>query len=90
MRIMGIGRPITPVEHTATSAGFSPRSSATLLHSPLASSTPWAPVHAFAFPLFATMARIFPFRRCSRLTFTQAACTRLVVNVPAETQGFVE
>ena len=73
MRIMGIGRPITPVEQTATSQGFNPRISAMRVHSPLASSTPRAPVQAFALPLFATMARISPLRRCSRLTFTQAA-----------------
>lgn len=90
MRIIGIGSPITPVEHTPTSVCFSPSGLATPRHIALASRTPCTPVHALALPEFAITARKPSLRRCAWVTFTGAAFTRFVVNVPALWQGFSE
>ena len=61
--ILSNGRctPITPVEHTNTSSDLRFNSLAVQSAKALASSNPFFPVAALAFPLFTTTARIFPF-----------------------------
>ena len=90
MRTIGIGKPITPVEQTATSLLSNPNSFATILHSLRATTIPSRPVQALALPLLTTTARMSPLLKCSLLTLTQAAFTRFVVNVPALVVGRVE
>jgi len=90
MRIMGIGRPITPVEQTPISERLRPRGLATPSHIALASWIPCTPVQALAFPELAMMARRSPLRRFAWETRTGDAFTRLVVKVPAELQGTSE
>ena len=90
MRVIGIGRPITPVEHTPICERLRPSGTATASHIALASSMPCTPVQALALPEFAMIARSSPLRRWDCETRTGAAFTRLVVKVPAEAQGFSE
>ena len=71
---IGIGWPMTPVEYTSTSSGFTSRSSAVFSAIESASCMPWSPVHAFALPLFMIMARVVGFWTCFISVSTGAAC----------------
>ncbi len=87
--IFGMGNctPMRPVEQTRTSRSLMPSAFAVARHMARAASSPWGPVQAFALPLFAMMARAPAPRRCAADTSTGAAFTRLVVKVPAATEG---
>ena len=88
--VIGIGTPIRPVEQTRTSRAEMPRLFAVICVISLASATPRLPVQAFAFPELTTMARArFP-AACFALTFTGAAQTWFVVNIPATAAGTSE
>ena len=84
---IGIGWPMTPVEYTSTSSGFTSRSSAVFSAIESASCMPWSPVHAFALPLFMIMARVVGFWTCFISVSTGAAFTTLVVKTAALTAG---
>jgi hypothetical protein len=90
MRIIGIGRPITPVEQTPISERLRRSGLATASHIALASWMPCTPVQALALPELAMIARRSPLRRLACETRTGAAFTRLVVKVPAELHGTSE
>src|SRR5680860_1557685 len=84
---IGNGIPISPVEHTRTSAGSTPRPAAVRSHIRRASALPAGPVAALALPELSTTAAAWPSWRCSRVTSTGAAVARLVVNTPAAVTG---
>jgi hypothetical protein len=89
---IGIGTPIRPVEHTRTLFGLillerQLQTSATVAAIRFASRIPCFPVQAFAFPEFTTIARARLRAAQVALTFTGAAQTRLVVNIPATAAG---
>ena len=79
---------MTPVEPSSTCSGAMPSASAA--HSAVFrhSSSPVLPVAALAMPAFTTTAcAIFFPSTIRRSQITGAACTRLLVNVPATAQG---
>ena len=76
-----------PVEQTITCFSFNPSATAAAFVIRFAVSIPSTPVHAFAFPAFATIARTSGERRRWIDTRTGAAFTRLVVKVAAATVG---
>ena len=86
--LIGIGMPISPVEHTRTSSTATPSPSAVSEHMRSASFRPVSPVAAFAFPEFRTTADARPLTRCRFEICTGAACARFVVNTPAAATGW--
>src|ERR1700736_183896 len=72
---IGIGTPIRPVEHTRTWFGFNESAFAVIRAIVSASRIPCAPVAAFAFPEFTTIARAKSLAATFRLTLTGAAQT---------------
>ena len=76
-----------PVDATSTSAASQPSCAAVSSTISSASASPWAPVQAFAFPEFATMARARPRATAARLSVTGAATTRFCVNTAAVLAG---
>ena len=85
---MGRNCPITPVEETSTSSRPTFNAEAAAPTIAQASSIPRSPVHAFALPLFTTIARNTRDRPiCSRVTRTGAAWTLLVVRTTAAEAG---
>ncbi len=81
--------PMTPVDATNTSSTLHPTRRAVSAAISRATTRPRSPVHAFAQPLFATMARARPrvVARCSSDTMTGAAWARFVVNTAAAAAG---
>ncbi len=88
-RIRSIGRswPITPVEATWISRGRAPISPASNAAISRASRSPRAPLATFEMPLFTTIPRARPPRRCARDTTTGAPGKRLLVNTAAAAAG---
>jgi len=82
-RSIGIGWPITPVEHTSTLSSGIPNRRAVSAVMDLASSIPRGPLQALAFPLFTTTALAFPDFTLSIFKRTEEAFTVLVVKTPA-------
>ena len=80
---MGMGSPIRPVEHTATSVPATPSACAVASAIACASLSPWAPLHAFALPALMTSAWSDPSAIIFCDHFTGAALTRLRVKTPA-------
>ena len=81
---------MTPVEQTKTSSSPRFSSFSASVSTRLASSMPWVPVAALAFPLLMTTARALPFFRISRSRMTGAAQNLLVVNMAAQEAGCSE
>ena len=86
-RILSIGKgyPMIPVEQIKTCQGLIPNESAAHLAIDKASSSPFFPLQAFAFPLLTITALISERRRCFFDNFTGAALTWFVVNAAVET-----
>jgi hypothetical protein len=84
---IGIGTPMRPVEQTSTSRASMPRLCAVISAIFSASAIPRAPVQALAFPELTTIARADFLAAFRALTFTGAAQTWLVVNIPATAAG---
>ena len=78
---------MTPVEAVSTARFWTPSASATALRITATSSSPAGPVSAFAFPEFATMARIPSAGTRGRASCTGAAAALLMVNTPAAAAG---
>ena len=89
MTSIGMGIPMSPVEHTRICSGATPSSDATAAHMASASSMPGAPVAALALPLLRMTATDWPPERsrCVRVVMTGAAVIRLRVNTPAADTG---
>ena len=79
--------PMMPVEFTSTFSFVIDIARAVCSAIARASAYPCLPVHAFAFPALATIARTVPRRMWRRVSCTGAAWTRLVVNTPAAAAG---
>jgi hypothetical protein len=87
MRSMGSCHPITPVLATAISCGEHPTAAAAAVAIAAAFRSPSSPVHAFAMPELATIARSVPDSRCFRVRTHGAAMTWFVVKTPAAVHG---
>src|SRR5262245_8647855 len=87
---MGRTTPIRPVEPTRTCSSGRRNSRATIAVISSASFIPWLPVQALAFPELTTMAWATPFFTRVAQTFTGAAQTWFVVNIPATVAGASE
>jgi hypothetical protein len=82
--------PIRPVEPTSAEPRGNRSACSVKAAISLASLIPCVPVHALAFPEFTTTACAVPFFTRSRQTFTGAAQTWFVVNIPATVDGTSE
>src|SRR5258707_1047391 len=76
-----------PVDDGRICMGSQPTALAASAHIRRASRTPWAPVHALAFPALTTTPLRWPPAMCSRPTSIGAAKTLLVVNTAAAAAG---
>ena len=82
--------PITPVDAGRTSIASTPSAFATAAVTASASTSPGGPVPAFAWPLFATIARAVPSSSRRRQISTGAAANAFRVNSPAADAGASE